>query len=150
MSSASGVKTDPEIPTRYDSLKLRSEKAFMCCMIKDKTLITFDDQIEAPASTQSGEENEAVFNDLKAKLVDKEPRYIVFDFRFPSAEGKKIEKLAFVFWCSDCAPVSQKMIYASSKDSFKKALHGLSIEFQANEKADLDYNTMKIEVEKRA
>lgn len=42
------------------------------------------------------------------------------------------------------------MIYASTKDSIKKAFTGLSLEFQANDAGDFDYTSMADEVEKKA
>jgi hypothetical protein len=42
------------------------------------------------------------------------------------------------------------MIYASSKDTVKKSFTGLSLEFQANELGDFDYNAFATEVEKKA
>jgi len=42
------------------------------------------------------------------------------------------------------------MIYASTKDTIKKAFTGLSLEFQANDSADFDYTTLSDEVEKKA
>jgi len=42
------------------------------------------------------------------------------------------------------------MIYASTKDTIKKAFTGLSLEFQANDAADFDYTTLSDEVEKKA
>lgn len=42
------------------------------------------------------------------------------------------------------------MIYASTKETLKKAFSGLSLEFQANDRGDFDYDTMAAEVEKKA
>lgn len=42
------------------------------------------------------------------------------------------------------------MIYASTKDTIKKTFSGLSLEFQANDAGDMDYDTMSAEVEKKA
>ena len=41
------------------------------------------------------------------------------------------------------------MIYASSKDTLNKCFTGLSLEFQANDGGDLDYTTLREEVETR-
>ena len=41
------------------------------------------------------------------------------------------------------------MIYASSKDTIKKTFTGLSLELQANDEGDLDYTTLREEVETR-
>ena len=54
------------------------------------------------------------------------------------------------FRLSDNANIFDKMIYASSKDSIKKAFSGLSLEFQANGKDGLDYDTIREEVLKKA
>ena len=42
------------------------------------------------------------------------------------------------------------MIYASTKDTIKKAFTGLSLEFQANDAADFDHESLCGEVEKKA
>ena len=55
------------------------------------------------------------------------------------------------FRCDDSnAPIKAKMKYASTKDSVKKAFSGLSFEFQANDRGDLDYKSWRAEVEKKA
>lgn len=52
--------------------------------------------------------------------------------------------------CPDDSKIGDKMIYASTKDTIKKSFSGLSLEFQANDKADFDYDTMADEVERKA
>lgn len=42
------------------------------------------------------------------------------------------------------------MIYASTKDTIKKCFSGLSLEFQANDLGDFDYNEFAAEVERKA
>lgn len=41
------------------------------------------------------------------------------------------------------------MIYASTKDSIKKAFTGLSLEFQANDAGDFNYDEFIADVEKK-
>ena len=55
----------------------------------------------------------------------------------------------FCFRCDENAKIRDKMIYASSKDTIKKSFTGLSLEFQANDGGDLDYTTLREEVETR-
>ena len=59
--------------------------------------------------------------------------------------------LIFRFWfrCDENATIGDKMIYASSKDTIKKTFTGLLLEFQANDEGDLDYTTLRKEVETR-
>jgi hypothetical protein len=40
------------------------------------------------------------------------------------------------------------MIYASSKDSLKRALNGLATEFQANDEDDIEYQSVLSRVSK--
>jgi cofilin len=52
--------------------------------------------------------------------------------------------------CPDDSKIGDKMIYASSKDTIKKQFSGLSLEFQANDRSDIDYDTLSAEVERKA
>lgn len=52
--------------------------------------------------------------------------------------------------CPDDCKIGDKMIYASTKESIKKAFSGLSLEFQANDSGDMDYTTFSDDVEKKA
>ena len=50
----------------------------------------------------------------------------------------------------DNAKIGEKMIYASSKDTIKKVFSGIGMEFQINDQADLDYESLYKQVEKKA
>ena len=58
--------------------------------------------------------------------------------------------ICFACRCPDDSKIGDKMIYASTKDTIKKSFSGLSLEFQANDSGDMDYNTFAEEVEKKA
>lgn len=58
--------------------------------------------------------------------------------------------IGWSFRCPGDSKIGDKMIYASSKDSIKKSFSGLSLEFQANDRGDMDYNKFAAEVEKKA
>lgn len=55
-----------------------------------------------------------------------------------------------LYRCPDDSKIGDKMIYASTKDSIKKVFSGLSLEFQCNDRADYDYDTLADEVERKA
>ena len=48
------------------------------------------------------------------------------------------------------ARIGDKMIYASTKDNIKKQFSGIGLEFQANDRGDMDYDTFAAEVVKKA
>ena len=47
-------------------------------------------------------------------------------------------KLFFVSWVPDIAKVKVKMLYASSKESFRRVLDGIQLEIQATEPAEIE------------
>ena len=49
----------------------------------------------------------------------------------------------------DDSKIGQKMFYLSSKEHIKKSFPGLSVEFQARNKEEFDYNEFADEVERR-
>ncbi|XP_038050943.1 cofilin-like isoform X2 [Patiria miniata] len=144
--SMSGMEVDEEVSTIYNDMKLRKTLKWITFKLENKKKIIKDQSAEP--NDNYGDKTQ--FDEMKAKLTS-EPRYILYDFKFDSKEGRKINKIAFIFWCDDDnAKIGDKMIYASSKDTIKKAFTGLGLEFQANTMAQLDYETFRAEVEKKA
>merc|ERR1719195_1663594 len=82
-------------------------------------------------------EKNATFDDFKAKLPEKECRFAVLDVEVETSSGQKNNKIVFITWSDDNAPLKTKFLYASSKDNFKQALKG-SKEYAAHSVADLD------------
>ena len=48
--------------------------------------------------------------------------------------------------CPDVAKVRSKMIYASSKDRFKRELDGIQVELQATDPTEMDLDVFKSRV----
>lgn len=91
------MEVDEGIVPAFNEMKLRSTHKWITFQIVDKKIITID-EVGDPCPTESKEEDKRQFDALKAKMVTEEPRYIVYDFGFTGKEGRKINKLAFVFW----------------------------------------------------
>nr|WAW84862.1 cofilin [Halisarca dujardinii] len=144
----SGIEVDPEVATLFNNMKLRSTNKYATFRIKDKKIVIVD-ELGEPCKTEEKEKDKECFDVLKATLK-KEPRYILYDFGFTNKEGRKIGKLAFIFWCPEDCKIGDKMIYASTKDTVKKAFTGIGLEFQANDAGDMDYNEFHGDVEKKA
>ena len=80
------------------------------------------------------------------------PRYACVDYEYRKEEtGMAQDKLLFIFWWAfqypdppyfprspDSGAVKLKMVYASTKDTLRKALNGIAKEIQANDAEDLD------------
>ena len=92
----SGIETDPDVTTEFNEMKLRQTHKFMTFKIEKKKKIVVDQKGE-PLKTESKEEDKEAFKVMTA-LLEKEPRYILYDFGFTNKEGRKIGKIAFIFW----------------------------------------------------
>ncbi|GAA0148111.1 non-motor actin binding protein [Lithospermum erythrorhizon] len=92
-----------------------------------------------------GEPNE-VYDDFAACLPADECRYAVFDYDFMTGENVPKSRIFFVAWCPDTARVRTKMIYASSKDRFKRELDGIQIELQATDSSEIGLDVFKSRV----
>lgn len=148
---ASGIAVHEEISSLYNEVKLRSTNKYIIMKIQDKKEIIIE-FLADPVKCETKEQDRVCFNELKAKLMDAgEPRYVLYDFDFKmEKDGRTVKKLAFLFYCPDDSKIGLKMIYASSKDALKKQFVGLGLEFQANDSADLDYDDITAEVERKA
>jgi cofilin len=85
---------------------------------------------------------EDLLNEFIQDLPKNEPRYGVINFVYKKSDGSEKEKIIFISWAPDEAPVKLKMIYASSKDLLKNKLFGRSFEIQANDPEDLNFGNV--------
>jgi cofilin len=125
---SSGVKVSEDCVTVFNEIKLKHTKRYIIYKIENKKQIVIE---------KEGAKEET-YDDFVKSIPKDEPRYAVVDFEYTTEDGRKQEKLVFVFWSPDEGKVMNKMLYASSKDNIKKSLSGFAKEVQANDMADLD------------
>lgn len=125
---SSGVKVAEDCVTIFNEIKLKHTKRYIIYKIENKKQIVIE---------KEGAKEET-YDDFVNAIPKDEPRYCVVDFEYTTEDGRKQEKLVFVFWSPDEGKVQNKMLYASSKDNIKKALSGFAKEVQANDAGDLD------------
>ncbi len=144
--SMSGIEVDSKVSETYNAMKLRKTYKWATFKLVKNRLVL--DKTDVPRGI--GEDKDQ-FAEMKAKLTS-EPRYVLFNFNFNSKRlGRVISKIAFILWSDDDnAKISDKMTYASNKDSVKAAFSGISIQFIAERKDDLNYQEYVAEVERKA
>lgn len=131
--SRSGVAVNDSALQAFNELKLGKKANFIIYKINDaKTEIVVEDE----GTTDS-------YDTFIGKLPENDCRYAVYDFEYEisSGEGKR-SKLVFFTWSPDTAPVRSKMIYASSKDSLRRALTGISTEIQGTDFSEVAYESV--------
>merc|ERR1712107_856120 len=100
-------------------------------MGENKKKIVIDEE-RCPPEGEIGD-----MDSFRKALPESEPRYAVLDVHHGTDDGRPQEKLCFVAWSPDdkCG-VKDRMLYAASKDAFKRKF-GTIKDIQANSPDDL-------------
>ncbi|CAI9288899.1 unnamed protein product [Lactuca saligna] len=132
-NAASGMAVNDECKLKFLELKKRNYR-FIVFKIEDKSHQVVVEKLGLP--------NES-YNDLLNNLPSNECRYAVFDFDFVTKENCQKSKIVFFAWSPDSSRVRSKMIYASSKDRFKRELDGIQFELQATDVGEMSLDIIK-------
>ncbi|KAB2064737.1 hypothetical protein ERO13_A09G041800v2 [Gossypium hirsutum] len=131
-NAASGMAVDDECKLKFLELKAKRNYRFIIFKIHDQQVVV--DKLGTPAET---------YEDFTAALPKDECRYAVFDFDFTTAENCQKSKIFFIAWAPDSSRVRSKMVYASSKDRFKRELDGIQVELQATDPSEMSFDIIK-------
>jgi len=126
MASAAGTPVDDACVLKYKDLKSKRKYKFVTYKIENNSIVVATEG--APTAS---------FDDFIEALPESEPRYAVFDFEF-DRDGCKKSKIVFVTWVPDTSPIRSKMLYASSKDKFKRDLDGIQVEIQGTDFSEVE------------
>ncbi|CAH1432427.1 unnamed protein product [Lactuca virosa] len=133
-NAASGMAVHNECKLKFLELKAKRSFRFIVFKIEEKQKQVIVEKVGDP--TQRHE-------DFAACLPDSECRYAVFDYDFVTQENCQKSRIFFIAWSPDTARVRSKMIYASSKDRFKRELDGIQVELQATDPTEMDLDVFK-------
>ena len=96
IQSMSEVQVHAEINGLFNDMRMRRTHKFALFDIEGKKKIVAD-VCSDPCKTKTKEEDEVQFHRMKEQLTN-EPRYILYDFGFMKKDGRRVNKLAFIFW----------------------------------------------------
>ncbi|XP_076887271.1 actin-depolymerizing factor 10-like [Bidens hawaiensis] len=119
---------------KFMELKAKRNYRFIVYKIEDKTHQVVIEKL--------GQPNES-YVDFQKSLPTNECRYAVYDLDFTTVENCQKSKIFFFAWCPDSSRVRSKMIYASSKETFKRELEGIQLELQATDFGELSLDIVK-------
>ncbi|XP_021716202.1 actin-depolymerizing factor 2-like [Chenopodium quinoa] len=127
-NAASGMAVHDDCKLRFLELKAKRSHRFIVFKIEEKQKEVIVEKV--------GETTES-YEEFSAALPADECRYAVYDFDFVTEENCQKSKIFFIAWSPDTARVRSKMIYASSKDRFKRELDGIQVELQATDPTEM-------------
>ncbi|KAM0039029.1 putative actin-depolymerizing factor domain, ADF/Cofilin, ADF-H/Gelsolin-like domain superfamily [Helianthus debilis subsp. tardiflorus] len=131
-NAASGMAVNDECKLKFLELKSKRNYRFITYKIEDQQVTL--DKIGGPDQT---------YEDFTNSLPADECRYAVFDFDFTTDENCQKSKIFFIAWSPDTSKVRMKMVYASSKDRFKRELDGIQVELQATDPSEMSFDIIK-------
>ncbi|KAG7016871.1 Actin-depolymerizing factor 7, partial [Cucurbita argyrosperma subsp. argyrosperma] len=121
-----------ECKLKFLELKAKRNYRFITFKIEEQEVVI--DKLGKPDST---------YEDFTGSLPADECRYAVFDFDFITDENCQKSKIFFIAWSPDISKVRSKMVYASSKDRFKRELDGIQFELQATDPSEMSFDIVK-------
>ncbi|CAM8922482.1 hypothetical protein QQ045_021626 [Rhodiola kirilowii] len=127
-NAASGMAVNDECKLKFLELKAKRTYRFIVYKIEEKSKEVIVEKLGEPAQT---------YEDFTASLPENECRYAVFDYDFLTTENTPKSRIFFIAWSPDTSRVRNKMIYASSKDRFKRELDGIQVELQATDPTEM-------------
>ncbi|KAI5655509.1 hypothetical protein M9H77_32696 [Catharanthus roseus] len=133
-NSASGMHVHDDCKLRF--LELKAKRNFRFIVFK------IEETIQQVVVEKLGKPDES-YDDFTASLPANECRYAVYDFDFTTDENCQKSKIFFVAWAPDTSRVRSKMLYASSKDRFKRELDGIQVELQATDPSEMSFDIIK-------
>ncbi|XP_042054572.1 actin-depolymerizing factor 10-like [Salvia splendens] len=133
-NSASGVAVHDECKLTFLELKARRNHRYLTFKL--------DDGLQQVVVDKIGGQGES-YEDFCKSLPDDDCRYAVFDYDFTTNENCHKSKIFFFAWSPDVAKVRTKMLYASSKDRFKRELDGIQVELQVTDPSEMSWDILK-------
>ena len=133
-NAASGMAVHDECKLKFLELKAKRTYRYIIFKIEEKQKEVIVEKVGEPGQSHE---------DFAASLPATECRYAVFDYDFVTEENCQKSRIFFIAWSPDTARVRSKMIYASSKDRFKRELDGIQVELQATDPTEMDLDVFK-------
>ncbi|XP_050226845.1 actin-depolymerizing factor-like [Mercurialis annua] len=133
-NASSGMAVHDECKLKFLELKAKRIYRFIVFKIEEKIQQVTVETVGQPQQT---------YDDFTASLPANECRYAVYDLDFTTNENVQKSKIFFVAWSPDTSKVRSKMLYASSKDRFRRELDGVQVELQATDPSEMSFDIVK-------
>lgn len=121
---------------RNTFLELQRKKAFRYVIFK------IDEKKKEVVVEKTGGPAES-YDDFTASLPENDCRYAIYDFDFVTSENCQKSKIFFIAWSPSVSRIRAKMLYATSKDRFRRELEGIHYEIQATDPTEMELEVLQ-------
>uniref|UniRef100_A0A0E0MPU8 ADF-H domain-containing protein n=1 Tax=Oryza punctata TaxID=4537 RepID=A0A0E0MPU8_ORYPU len=133
-NASSGIGVAAECKQTFLELQRKKSHRYVIFKIDDKGKEVVVDK--TGSSTES-------FDDFMDSLPESDCRYAIYDFDFVTEENCQKSKIFFVAWSPSISRIRAKMLYATSKERFRRELDGVHYEIQATDPSELDIELLR-------
>ncbi|CAN6861053.1 unnamed protein product [Brassica oleracea var. botrytis] len=133
-NSASGMHVNDECKVKFMELKAKRTYRYIVFKIDEKAQEVQIEKLGNPEET---------YDDFENSIPENECRYAIYDFDFTTEDNCQKSKIYFIAWSPDTSRVRSKMLYASSKDRFKREMDGIQVELQATDPSEMSLDIIK-------
>ncbi|MBT2391820.1 actin depolymerization factor/cofilin-like domain-containing protein [Streptomyces sp. ISL-1] len=81
-------------------------------------------------------------DELLEALPATEPRFVVYDLVFATADGTRQDKVVMISWCPEGTKVEQRIAHSSSYRTLRNLLDGVQVYVQATDRCDVEYDEL--------
>ncbi|RDX96652.1 Actin-depolymerizing factor 6, partial [Mucuna pruriens] len=157
-NASSGMGVDEHSISTFLELQRKKVHRYVIFKIDEKKKEVVVEKTGGPAES---------YDDFTASLPENDCRYAVYDFDFVTSENCQKSKIFFIAWTSNLliwdlreiwyvqieenllrgspsvARIRPKMLYATSKDRFRRELQGIHYEIQATDPTEMDLEVLR-------
>jgi cofilin len=131
MTALTAIKVADQCFPVWNDIKLGHKHRYV--------ILTFSDDLREVVVEKAVAKSKTYDNFLD-DLPPRDVRYAVYDFKVDN--GSERNKLVFIVWAPDIAPVKRKMLIASTKQSVKNAFSGVAVEIQATDDSEIQHEVV--------
>ncbi|MFE2571817.1 actin-binding ADF family protein [Streptomyces mirabilis] len=81
-------------------------------------------------------------DELLKALSAHEPRYVVHDLLFATADGTRQEKVVLISWCPAGTKAEERIAHSSGYGTLRNLLDGVQVHVQATDLSDVAYKAL--------
>lgn len=133
-SASSGLGVAEHCKNTYMELQRKKVHRYVVFKIDEKNKEVVVEKTGGPAES---------YDDFLASLPENDCRYAIYDYDFVTSENCQKSKIFFIAWSPSVARIRSKMLYATSKERFRRELDGIHYEIQATDPTEVDLEVIQ-------
>ncbi|KAH7859268.1 hypothetical protein Vadar_033899 [Vaccinium darrowii] len=133
-NASSGMGVADHCKSTYLELQRKKVHRYVIFKIDEKKKEVVVEKTGGPAES---------YDDFTASLPENDCRYAVYDYDFVTSENCQKSKIFFFAWSPSVSRIRAKMLYATSKERFRREFEGIHYEIQATDPTEMDLEVLQ-------